>query len=324
MSQRRLRLPRPGLPGRRHGPGAGRRLAGRGRGLRRGRRGARRADQPARLRGPGRGARPDRERPAGAPGDVDRLSRGAPRALGRPRHRASEPGVRGRPFDGPVQRARRGRRPRPRATGSASSASAAARCRRPGRAGTARWPRSSASTTRASRSSSREASAHGVFGVANRNAPGQVVVSGERPAIEAGAEIAKRARGAEGDRPAGLGRRPLAAHGRGGRGDARRSSPASSSPTRTRRCSPTPTPACSRPRTPAATELVEHLTPGVDWVAASERMTAEGVDDVRRGRARARPDRPDQANRPRRRGRRARRPGAPDRLAVPAAPEPPA
>ena len=35
------------------------------------------------------------------------------------------------------------------------------------------------------------ASAHGVFVVANRNAPGQVVVSGERPAIEAGAELAR-------------------------------------------------------------------------------------------------------------------------------------
>ncbi len=35
------------------------------------------------------------------------------------------------------------------------------------------------------------ASANGVFGVANRNAPGQVVVSGERAAIEAAAEIAK-------------------------------------------------------------------------------------------------------------------------------------
>ena len=33
--------------------------------------------------------------------------------------------------------------------------------------------------------------AHGVFGVANRNAPGQVVVSGERAAIEASAEIGK-------------------------------------------------------------------------------------------------------------------------------------
>src|SRR6476660_2149033 len=35
------------------------------------------------------------------------------------------------------------------------------------------------------------ASKHGVFVVANRNAPGQVVVSGERPAIEAGAELAR-------------------------------------------------------------------------------------------------------------------------------------
>ena len=35
------------------------------------------------------------------------------------------------------------------------------------------------------------ASAHGVFGVANRNSPGQVVVSGERPAIEAAVDIAR-------------------------------------------------------------------------------------------------------------------------------------
>ncbi len=35
------------------------------------------------------------------------------------------------------------------------------------------------------------ASAAGTFGVANRNAPGQVVVSGDRAAIEAGAEIAR-------------------------------------------------------------------------------------------------------------------------------------
>ncbi len=35
------------------------------------------------------------------------------------------------------------------------------------------------------------AAAHGVFGVANRNSPGQVVVSGERPAVEAAVEIAR-------------------------------------------------------------------------------------------------------------------------------------
>ena len=36
-----------------------------------------------------------------------------------------------------------------------------------------------------------QASAHGVFGVANRNSPGQVVVSGERAAVEASLGIAK-------------------------------------------------------------------------------------------------------------------------------------
>ena len=36
------------------------------------------------------------------------------------------------------------------------------------------------------------ASAHGTFGVANWNAPGQVVVSGERAAVEAGMELARR------------------------------------------------------------------------------------------------------------------------------------
>jgi len=35
------------------------------------------------------------------------------------------------------------------------------------------------------------ASSLGVFGVANRNAPGQVVVSGERAAVEAAADIAR-------------------------------------------------------------------------------------------------------------------------------------
>jgi [acyl-carrier-protein] S-malonyltransferase len=122
----------------------------------------------------------------------------------------------------------------------------------------------------------RSASEHGVFAVANRNSPGQVVVSGERAAIEAAAGIAKElgakraivlpvsvaahsplmAEAAEGMRRVLADvefREPTAAllanadarailDGDGARG-----------------------------------ELIEHLTAGVDWVGAVERMTADGV-----------------------------------------------
>jgi [acyl-carrier-protein] S-malonyltransferase len=120
------------------------------------------------------------------------------------------------------------------------------------------------------------ASAHGVFVLANRNAPGQVVVSGERAAIEAGAELAKSlgakraivlpvsvaahsplmAEAAEGMRAALAGiafadpAAPLLANK-----DARKIETAE---------------ACR-------TELVEHLTAGVDWIRAVERMAAAGV-----------------------------------------------
>ena len=120
------------------------------------------------------------------------------------------------------------------------------------------------------------ATAHGVFVVANRNAPGQVVVSGERPAIEAGAELAKSlgakraivlpvsvaahsplmAEAAEGMRAALSGIAfhdpmvPLLANA-----DAR----------------PIETAEACR------AELVEHLTAGVDWIRAVEGMTSAGV-----------------------------------------------
>ena len=54
------------------------------------------------------------------------------------------------------------------------------------------------------------ASAHGVFGVANRNSPGQVVVSGERPAVEAVARHREGPRRQARHRAAGVGRRALA------------------------------------------------------------------------------------------------------------------
>jgi [acyl-carrier-protein] S-malonyltransferase len=121
-----------------------------------------------------------------------------------------------------------------------------------------------------------EASKHGTFGVANRNAPGQVVVSGERAAIESAEAIAKD-----------LGARKVivlpvsvAAHSplMGEAADGLRrvlSDVAFHDP-----AIPLLANADARPITTgeqARAELVEHLTKGVDWVAAVERMTTAGV-----------------------------------------------
>ncbi len=123
----------------------------------------------------------------------------------------------------------------------------------------------------------RQASAHGVFGVANRNAPGQVVVSGEKAAIDAAAEIAR-----------GLGAKrvivlpvSVAAH-----------SPlmaeAADAMRKVLRDVPFADPTvplianadAHRLETAEAcrAELVNHLTTGVDWMRAVETMAAAGVD----------------------------------------------
>jgi len=120
------------------------------------------------------------------------------------------------------------------------------------------------------------ASAHGLFVVANRNAPGQVVVSGERPAIEAGAEIAKSL----GARRAIVLPVSVAAHSplMTEAADGMRTALAGvsfSDP-----MVPLLANADARPietATACRTELVEHLTAGVDWIRAVEHMTAAGV-----------------------------------------------
>jgi [acyl-carrier-protein] S-malonyltransferase len=120
------------------------------------------------------------------------------------------------------------------------------------------------------------ASARGVFGVANRNSPGQVVVSGERAAIDAAAEIARDL----GAKRALVLPVSVAAH-----------SPLMAAAAAAMReflggvsfhdpAVPLLANADARPLTTAEAcraELVEHLTTGVDWVRAVEKMRAAGV-----------------------------------------------
>jgi [acyl-carrier-protein] S-malonyltransferase len=120
------------------------------------------------------------------------------------------------------------------------------------------------------------ASAHGVFGVANRNAPGQVVVSGERAAVEASMELART-----------LGARraielpvSVAAHSPLMAEAADRMAAVLANVSFHHPQPPGLANADARPiRTAQAarSELVEHLTTGVDWVRAVEAMAADGV-----------------------------------------------
>lgn len=120
------------------------------------------------------------------------------------------------------------------------------------------------------------AAAHGVFVVANRNAPGQVVVSGVRAAIEAGAELARTL----GAKRAIVLPVSVAAHSplMSGAADGMRAAlegVAFHDPS-----VPLLANADARPITTAdgaRIELIEHLTAGVDWVGAVGRMTAAGV-----------------------------------------------
>jgi [acyl-carrier-protein] S-malonyltransferase len=120
------------------------------------------------------------------------------------------------------------------------------------------------------------ASAHGTFVIANRNAPGQVVVSGTRTAVEAGAELARTL----GAKRAIVLPVSVAAH-----------SPLMAQAADGMRAVLADVP-FTDPAIPlianadaavittaegARAELVEHLTAGVDWVGAVGRMGTAGV-----------------------------------------------
>jgi [acyl-carrier-protein] S-malonyltransferase len=121
------------------------------------------------------------------------------------------------------------------------------------------------------------ASEHGTFDVANRNAPGQVVVSGERPAIEAAAAIAKDlgAKRAIVLPVSVASHSPLMAEAAAGMravlADVTFNDPSVPLLANADARVLTTGEACRA-------ELVEHLTTGVDWVRAIETMSAAGVD----------------------------------------------
>ena len=120
------------------------------------------------------------------------------------------------------------------------------------------------------------ASAHGVFGVANRNSPGQIVMSGERAAVEASLLIARELGAKRAiELPVSVAAHsPLMAEAAAGMAEVlagitfREPRP------------PLLANADARLITTAdgcRAELVDHLTTGVDWVGAIEAMRAHGV-----------------------------------------------
>jgi len=119
-------------------------------------------------------------------------------------------------------------------------------------------------------------SGYGILTVANRNSPGQIVISGERAAVEAAADAAK-----------GLGARlakllpvSVAAHSPL-MADAAAGMRAALAPITFR--DPLAPLLANADAAPLSTgegcrsELVEHLTRGVDWVAAVAAMASAGV-----------------------------------------------
>lgn len=119
--------------------------------------------------------------------------------------------------------------------------------------------------------------AHGIITVANRNSPGQVVISGERAAVQAAADAAK-----------GLGAKraivlavSVAAHSPLMRNAADGMRAALADVTFRNPSAPLLANADAGAITTAEqarTELIAHLTRGVDWVRAVEAMRATGID----------------------------------------------
>ncbi|MEO8228661.1 MAG: ACP S-malonyltransferase [Chloroflexota bacterium] len=120
------------------------------------------------------------------------------------------------------------------------------------------------------------AGAHGVFGIANRNSPGQVVVSGERAAVEAAVALARELGAKRAiELPVSVAAHsPLMADAAEGMRLVLAKVPFHDP------VAPLLANRDARPLTTgeaARDELVEHLTAGVDWVRAVETLSRQGV-----------------------------------------------
>ena len=121
-----------------------------------------------------------------------------------------------------------------------------------------------------------QASEHGIFGIANRNSPGQVVVSGERPAVEAALAIAKTLGAKRAiELPVSVAAHsPLMAEAADGMRTVLAGitfrDPKPALLANADACLITTADGCRA-------ELVDHLTTGVDWVGAVRAMHARGV-----------------------------------------------
>lgn len=120
------------------------------------------------------------------------------------------------------------------------------------------------------------AGAHGVFGIANRNSPGQVVVSGERAAVEAAVGMARELGAKRAiELPVSVAAHsPLMADAAEGMRLALAKVPFHDpvAPLLANRDARSLTTGEA-----ARDELVEHLTAGVDWVRAVETLSQQGV-----------------------------------------------
>ena len=162
----------------------------------------------------------------------------------------------------------------------ACSSGAARRCSRPCRSARARWRRCSASSsTRRARSPPRRRQGE-VCAVANDNAPGQVVVSGHKAAVERAIAIAARARRQALDHAAGQRALPLRADGAGRRRDGGGAGRGRRSRRRRCRSSPMSPRRRSATRSRSARLLVEQVTGMVRWRESVLRMKEQGVEEL--------------------------------------------